>query len=167
MYFADLLTFVDKELCIQKFLERCEDVPDIDRLTTALSQAIDNLKSLRPNFSDKSTIHIGRAEENNGSYDYAFLIVDGDDEYTYSFEAVPWSDVLGYRVDDKEIENYEREYFVSLVLWEMTWFGYDEETIQNRWKELSYYIDEHEFMEKFMKIAQCNLGDKKEGYLEK
>ena len=57
MYFADLLTFVDKELCIQKFLERCEDVPDIDRLTTALSQAIDNLKSLRPNFSDKSTIH--------------------------------------------------------------------------------------------------------------
>ena len=71
------------------------------------------------------------------------------------------------KYDDKEIENYEREYFVSLVLWEMTWFGYDEETIQNRWKELSYYIDEHEFMEKFMKIAQCNLGDKKEGYLEK
>lgn len=31
-------------------------------------------------------------------------------------------------------------------------------------KELSNYIDEHEFMEKFMKIIQCNLGNKKSGY---
>lgn len=31
-------------------------------------------------------------------------------------------------------------------------------------KELSNYIDEHEFMEKFMKTMQCNLGNKKSGY---
>ena len=137
MYFADLLTSIDKELCIQEFLKKCDDAPDINRLIDALNQAIENMKYLRPVYSETTTIHIGQAEEQNESYDYAYLIIDGDDEYEYRFEVVPWAEVLGYRIDDKEFENYEREYYVSLVLWEMTWFGYDEETIQKHWKELN------------------------------
>lgn len=137
MYFADLLTSIDKELCIQEFLKICGGAPNINRLIDVLNQAIENMKHLRPIYSVTSTIHIGRAEDQSETYDYAYLIEDGDDEHEYSFEIVSWAEVLGYRIDDKELENYDREYYASLVLWEMTWFGYDEETIQRHWKELN------------------------------
>lgn len=137
MYFADLLISIDKGLCIQEFLKKCDDASDINRLIDALNQAIENMKHLIPVYSLTATIQIGHVEDQSETYDYAYLIEDGDDEREYSFEIVPWAEVLGYRIEDKELENYEPEYYASLVLWEMTWFGYDEETIQRRWKELN------------------------------
>ena len=75
---------------------------------------------------------IGHAENEDESYDYAYLLEDNKQEY--SFEVVPWDDVLGYALDTEEFEKYDKEYYAMLILWEITWFGYDEETIQNKMK---------------------------------
>ena len=48
----------------------------------------------------------------------------------YGLEANPWADTLGYPVDERSLSEYGYEKFVSLVLWEMTWFGYDDRTVQ-------------------------------------
>ena len=61
---------------------------------------------------------------------------DASKDSCYSFEIVPWAEILGYRVVENDLENYTKEYYVMLVLWEMTFFGYDEETIHNRAKKL-------------------------------
>jgi hypothetical protein len=37
-------------------------------------------------------------------------------------------------VDESSLSFYGYEKYAALVLWEMTWFGFDEETIQERMK---------------------------------
>ena len=41
MYFSDLIKDVDVEKCVEEFLVRCNDAPDIDALREALYQMID------------------------------------------------------------------------------------------------------------------------------
>ena len=52
------------------------------------------------------------------------------EQEVYSLEANPCAKTIGYIVDEKSLSIYGNERFATLVLWEMTWFGYDEETIQ-------------------------------------
>lgn len=41
LYFSDLIKDVDVEKCVEEFLVRCDDAPDIDALREALYQMID------------------------------------------------------------------------------------------------------------------------------
>lgn len=89
---------------VEEFLVRCDDAPDIDALREALYQMIDILKSKQPKYADNCVIHIGYIEDEDESYDYAYLLEKKDGQiYEYSFEAVPWDDVLGY--DEETIQN--------------------------------------------------------------
>jgi len=49
----------------------------------------------------------------------------------FGLEVNSWADTLGYLVDEKSLSIYGYEAFTALVLWEITWFGFDEETIKN------------------------------------
>ena len=133
MYFADLVKAINVDKCIDEFLARSDDAHDINRLKDALYQMIEVLKSKKPNYTDNCVIHIGHAENEDESYDYAYLL-ENNNPQVYSFEVVPWDDVLGYALDAEEFEKYDKEYYAMLILWEITWFGYDEETIQNKMK---------------------------------
>ena len=139
LYFSDLIKDVDVEKCVEEFLVRCDDAPDIDALREALYQMIDILKSKQPKYADNCVIHIGHIEDEDESYDYAYLLEKKDGQiYEYSFEAVPWDDVLGYALDMMEFQKYDNAYYAMLVIWEITWFGYDEETIQNKMKSMGF-----------------------------
>ena len=54
------------------------------------------------------------------------------EQEVYSLEANPCAKTIGYIVDEKSLSIYGNERFATLVLWEMTWFGYDEETIRKK-----------------------------------
>lgn len=141
MYFEEVFSLANKKVCVREFLvfaSRDNEVLDINRLTIALTQMIECLKTLKPVYSDNHTIHIGQDEDENGTYDFAYMTNEGDvsKDSCYSFEIVSWAEILGYRVVENNLENYTKEYYVMLVLWEMTFFGYDEETIHNRAKKL-------------------------------
>ena len=53
-------------------------------------------------------------------------------QMTFGLEANPWANTLGYKVDECSLSFYGYEKFVAFVLWEMTWLGYDEKTIQEK-----------------------------------
>ena len=57
-------------------------------------------------------------------------LLDINENEIYSVEANPWAKTIGYIVDEESLSVYGYEKFAALVLWEMTWFGYDEKTIQ-------------------------------------
>ena len=63
-------------------------------------------------------------------------LLDIIDQKTYAIEASSWANILGCRVDEKSLSDYGNEKFTTLILWEITWFGYDEKTIQDRLRSL-------------------------------
>lgn len=44
-------------------------------------------------------------------------------------------------MDEKSLSDYGNEKFITLILWEKTWFGYDEKKIQERLKSLFEHED--------------------------
>ncbi len=57
---------------------------------------------------------------------------------------------LGYLVDSSSVSEYGKEKFAVLVLWDMTWFGYDDEKIQAEvmsWKDETNFISYDEIKE--------------------
>ena len=50
----------------------------------------------------------------------------------YSFELTRWKDVLGYNIDEENVYEYGIEKAASVILYEITYFGYDQRKILNR-----------------------------------
>lgn len=69
--------------------------------------------------------------QDEGENLYNVYLLDRSDNKTYSIEAVPWDEVLGYTVDEASIAKYGDVKFTALVLYEMTYFGFSEKQIQN------------------------------------
>lgn len=64
--------------------------------------------------------------QDEGENLYNVYLLDRSDNKTYSIEAVPWDEVLGYTVDEASIAKYGDVKFTALVLYEMTYFGFSE-----------------------------------------
>lgn len=133
MYFYELLKQCDVECIIQEFLLLCEDSPDINSTEKKIRNVIVNLKEMKASISDTEMIIIEKVQTEDEIYDVVNMI-DMTDEKRYGLECNPWSDTLGYKIDDKSLLECEKERFVALILWEMTWFGYDEESIKEEMK---------------------------------
>lgn len=129
MYFYELLKQCDVEVIVQEFLLLCVDSQDINIIEKKIRNVIDNLKEMKVNISHKEIIVIEKVQTEDEKYDEAFMI-DTSDEIKYGLEINPWSNTLGYRIDDDSLSEFIKERFVALVLWEMTWLGFDEDSIQ-------------------------------------
>lgn len=135
--FSELIKKVNKEKTIHEFLEWCDEDPYSNEQTRSkLSDAIDTLRSMEPVCADGLyVIHIGMSEDEDRDYNYAYLLVENRED-TYSFEVQSWGKVLGYEIFHKDVDEYNPEYLAALILWEITWFGYDECTIKSRFEEI-------------------------------
>ena len=49
---------------------------------------------------------------------------------TYSFLFTPWSEIVGYEVNEENIQEFGAENFLACLLFEITFFGFSEEDIQ-------------------------------------
>lgn len=70
-------------------------------------------------------------------------MLDKSNSEKYALLINPWADTLGYLVDNDSVSEYGEEKFAALVLWDMTWFGYDNEKIQaevRSWKDEANFI---------------------------
>ena len=136
MYFYELLNQCDIEFAISLFLEMCVNSPDIKHTEEAVRSAVADMKKLEAKKSDCEILGIERIEsldEDDEDYDAAYMY-NTNENIKYGFEVAPWDWTLGYMVDETSLSLHGSERFVALVLWEMTWFGYDEETIQEHIK---------------------------------
>ena len=65
-----------------------------------------------------------------------------DVNVTYAIELCHWAEWLGMEVLDKSLEEYGHHYFLANCLWEMTWFGFTEDTIQRKKQEILTSVEE-------------------------
>ncbi len=130
MYFYEVVEASNKEMVIQKFMEMCSDSPDIQYTEEASRNALNTLCEIKPRTSDDHTIFIEKTELNGEPFDAVFVLEKNNTE-RFGLEINSWADTLGYLVDEKGLSIYGNEAFTALVLWEITWFGFNEETIKD------------------------------------
>lgn len=63
---------------------------------------------------------------------------------SYGFEFSPWKEVLGYQVDEKSIMELGKACILAGVIYEMTFFGFDETQVDRERKKLNEAIAESE-----------------------
>ena len=134
MYFYEVFGKCDLEVVVHEFLKLAVDSPDINVTEEVFRRAIKILNEMEPVRSDTEILCI---EKIQGEWiDYNVYLLDIIDQKTYAIEASSWANILGCRVDEKSLSDYGNEKFTTLILWEITWFGYDEKTIQDRLRSL-------------------------------
>lgn len=129
MYFYEVIKNCDIDEVVYYFLKLCDNSPDIKRTEKCIRCAISDMKSIQAVKSEYEVIKIERTQTESEEYDIVHML-DKTTDIKYGLEINPWKYTLGYSVDENSLSNYGYEKYASLVLWEMTWFGYDEATIQ-------------------------------------
>ena len=78
---------------------------------------------------------------------FKYRKIDPDSEYAkseidYSIAMADWSEWLGMSLDETVLLNYEIPDILSHCLWEMTFYGFNQETIKQHVDELQETVDE-------------------------
>jgi hypothetical protein len=71
--------------------------------------------------------------------------VDGhsdEEDLNWALEYTEWEKWLGYNIDWETYNRYDREFVIAHILYEMSWAGFDQKSIQERGKELNSEADE-------------------------
>ena len=135
MYFYEVFGKCDLEVVVHEFLKLAVDSTDINVTEESFRGTIKILGEMEPVKSDTEILFIEKIQERRWLDDNVYLL-DTTKHKTYAIEASSWANILGCRVDEKSLSDYGNEKFTTLILWEITWFGYDEKTIQDRLRSL-------------------------------
>lgn len=60
-------------------------------------------------------------------------VIEGD-EITYAIEYTPWEEWLGMKIHPASLLHYNYLQILAYSLWEMTWSGFTQKKIQNKFK---------------------------------
>lgn len=91
------------------------------------------LRALRPRLSEMEIV-IGDAENEVGE---AWIDVSGrSGDELVAIEFVDWAEWLGMVVDGETSRRYTPTEILAHCVWEMSFFGFDEETIREKWGEI-------------------------------
>ncbi len=133
MYFYELICKCNTANVIRGFLDLCTDSPDIKETEKGIISAINDMVSIVPVIDKDKILKVEKVQMESEAYDAAYLF-NTKENVKYGIEINPWADTLGYLIDDESLDTYGIDKFVVLILWEMTWFGYSEDVIQERVK---------------------------------
>ncbi|MBR4319716.1 MAG: hypothetical protein IKI37_02700 [Oscillospiraceae bacterium] len=131
MYFYEILHSCHEEALTEAFLKLCTGSPDLQQTKKIFQEFLKNIKAISPERSDEWTIFMTPEQ----------IVYAGNlhDSERYGLEITPWKEVLGWKTDAEAFTFFSKEEFTAAVLWEITFFGFDEETIQEHvrsWKEI-------------------------------
>lgn len=91
------------------------------------------LRALRPRLSEMEIV-IAEVEDERGE---TWIDVSGrSGDELVAIEFVDWAEWLGMVVDQTTARRYTPGEIVSHCIWEMSFFGFDEDTIQEKWSEI-------------------------------
>ena len=134
MYFYEVLEKCDKDKLTEAFLTLCSDASDIKAVREKFKAAMADIEKLTPVIDDDMTVRIDKTEYDGEEYE-AVHGVSKSEGTAYGLIIAPWAEVLGYRTDEDNVADYGREAFAAAVLWELTYLGFDEQTISSHVKE--------------------------------
>ena len=97
-------------------------------------KVFDTLRSMEPAQKDM-TLRVVPGDV-SGYYDEKTLAEHPDyQDVLYSLTTTPWCEWLGMEVDADTLKNMSAEDILGNCIYEMTWWGYDEETIKRNYEE--------------------------------
>lgn len=132
MYFYELLHACNDSALTEEFLKLCQNSPDFNHTREVFTEFLKNIKNLAPELSEEWTLFITKEQDQNGQ-DYAHVYAKNPHENeNFGIEITPWKEVLGWPVNPDSLASFDREVLTAAVLWEITWFGYDETAIQKK-----------------------------------
>jgi len=79
-------------------------------------------------------------------------------EASFALELVPWEEWLGMELDPSTSQEYSASDLIAHCLWEMTFFGFDQATIEAQRKEINRRAKELESMSEEDKEKLITLG---------
>lgn len=132
MLFLELLNKCDEDELVKQYL-LLKETSDSHHVEQKIREVIADLKYNRipVRFNMTMVLEKGVTEECE-EVDIIFLN-DNVEDNVYSFEGLPWGAIMGCEVEEKSLtEIGSNERFAALVLFEMTYFGYSDETVQFR-----------------------------------
>lgn len=115
----------------------------------------DNLISKEVILNSKKTIFcilVKDLFENDQYYDLFFMNYSDIKNYSseennsknYSLSFVPWHELLGYNVCKKSLESYGMETIIAEFIWEITFYGWTEASMEEEKNKLNESIEEYE-----------------------
>lgn len=128
-------------ICVNKdkeFLEpRLYRKQDLREYTAAPSE-LDNLENIQ-NLDEEKLQRLASAR----------LLPD-----SYGFNLSPWAEILGYEVDERNAQDVGGAALCAAVIWEMTFFGLDEQAVEAERKKLDEALRQAEEMQKLPEAEQ-------------
>lgn len=85
-------------------------------------------------------ISIKHMSEFGNEWDHVHGIDDRGDVFAVQF--MPWDEWLAAEIDERALDSYGEAGTVAHCLWEMTFNGFDEDTIQSELKQLNDTVKE-------------------------
>lgn len=124
MYFYYLLKKINLQLVVQEYFSIRDDESDIKRTENELIQAIKCMREIECIPLGEGILFIERVKYGEEICDNVKL--SGKEISSVKF--IPWDRTLGCIVDGESLKEYGKNKLAALVLWEMTRYGFDEET---------------------------------------
>ena len=136
MNVKELFSKVDIDIAIEKL---CEIYPEEKRNVRGYLKVFEEIKTIPLNvkYDEKLTLFIEK-DSAGGCWVYG---KNGDvDEQgnviTYSLLYKPWNQILNFDIDNKVIKSQKLEVIAACILFEMTFFGFNEHDGEKRFQDL-------------------------------
>jgi len=147
--FFDILKIGDREKITEYLYDKCKRLWDegesrenIGKSVAAHLHVYDKLVNSGHVQQDSTMIMLYRtrvSEDEEGKREYPYDLVDCydvTDNTIYSLSFIPWNELLDYKVLEENLREIAVNDFIAACLYEMTFHGYEEETIQAKGYEL-------------------------------
>lgn len=128
-----------------------DNYPEEDKNLSGYEAVFNHLKSI-PVTGSAMAIEIKRVTDDFDQEDFVEVCgkvkeVNRSQEEkaeSYALEFTPWTEWLGMAIDEGTLNSYTEAEVIAHCLYEMTFIGFDEETIQAEMDKLKKRIDEYE-----------------------
>lgn len=97
--------------------------PKYQSSLSGFKRAFDHLRTMEPQIGTNEWLTIRKTAE---GFDVGSL--RGGQKYGLS--VTPWSEVLGLAIENQTLTRFSQAEITALVLWEITFYGFDEDTIK-------------------------------------
>ncbi len=135
MKFYELLAKEKDENIIKQIVKL---YPDEKKNKKGYERALRELRKIKPK-KDTFSIIIENTRDGKEKYEHVSGYQNGE---RYAIEFNSWENWLGMYVDMQSMYRLGELSFLAHAIWEMTWSGYSNKSIQKRWEALRKRADE-------------------------
>ena len=136
-------------ILLDKFRNKPDNRDDRERAVNRLIKFIKDLDRIKPIESGHLLLGIFHTDEELERLAHLRVFPE-----SYAFEFSPWNEILGYEIDAHNAYDVGAVELCAAVIWEMTFFGFDEELVEAERQKLHEAAREAEEISKLPEEEQ-------------